>query len=293
MSAAPPADRVAVVTGATSGIGREVARALARQRFRVVVVGRDSTRCERVASEIAQTSGNGRVDWLSVDDLALRSECRAVALELARRYPAIHLLVNNAGAYFARRDVTADGVERTLALNVLAPLLLTLGLERPLRAAAPSRVVNVASAAHHRAQVDLADLEGAVGYRGFRAYSRSKLELILLTRELARQFRGSGVSVVAVHPGLIASGFGLNNGGAVAAGVWLASRAFGRNVRVGAARVVGAATDPRVRSGDYLSGGRTAPGSAESRDMATASRLYAQCLRYLGGGTPAGVTAPA
>jgi NAD(P)-dependent dehydrogenase (short-subunit alcohol dehydrogenase family) len=288
LSGATPAERVAVVTGATSGIGRAIAEGLARQGFRTVVVGRGAGRAESVSAEIARESQNPRVDWLSVDDLALQSVTRALGAELRRRYPAIHVLVNNAGAFFAQREVTTEGVERTFALNVLAPLALTLDLAPALRAAAPARVVNVASAAHVGAHVPLNDLESQDHYRGFRTYSRSKLELILLTRELARRFSGTGVTVTAVHPGFVSSGFGMNNRGAARAAMWVASRLFGKRPQRGARTPLMAASDPQFENatGVYLSGERIVAGSAPSRDMRMARRLYDACAVYLRIPTP-------
>jgi retinol dehydrogenase-12 len=282
----PPSElegRVAIVTGATSGIGLEVARGLAGRGFRTVVVGRGTGRVRSTAAALVAQTGNPKVDAVAVGDLGVRSETHALGLELLQRYPKIHVLVNNAGAYYRRREASPDGTERTFALNVLAPLSLILDLAPALRAAAPSRVVNVASAAHFGERVDLTDLENRNRYRGFRQYGRSKLELILLTRELARRFSGSGVSVLSVHPGFVASGFGQNNGGGTRLLLWASTRLFGRSLRRGAVTPLLAATDPRFDgiSGVYVSGGEVRPGSVASRDMGMAGRLFDRCLTYL------------
>ena len=184
--------RVVVITGATSGIGLATARGIAAAGAQTVLVGRGVERTASIAREVARSSGNPSVEGVGVEDLALRAEWSRLSRELCERLPAIHVLVNNAGAYFARREITRDGIERTFALNVLAPLALTTLLADRLRSSAPARVVNVASAAHAGNVVDLGDLEGVRGYGGYRAYGRSKLELILLTRELARRFGGTG-----------------------------------------------------------------------------------------------------
>lgn len=279
-----PRARVAVVTGATSGIGRETARRLAALGWTTVVVGRGADRTARVAGEIAREAGNTQVDAVAIQDLALRSDAKELASALLSRYPEIHLLVNNAGAYFARRDVTPDGLERTFALNVLAPFLLTSLLADRLRVSAPSRVVNVASAAHLGTTLYLNDLQSASHFQGFAAYGRSKLALILLTREFARRLAGTGVTVDAVHPGFIRSGFGDNNPGGAGLGVRVAKFLFARSVGTGARTVVYVATDPDAAAitGEYFSGRRVGRASAASYDMTTARSLYDACRELSG-----------
>ena len=276
--------RVAVVTGGTSGIGREIVLGLSSLGATVVLVGRGADRTARAAEEIARATGNARVEPLPVSDLALKAEMLRVADETLHRHPVIHLLVNNAGAYFTRREVTADGLERTFALNVLAPFVLTSLLAPALKAGAPSRVVEVASAAHRGNTVDLDDLQSTAKYAGFEAYGRSKLELILLTREFARRLRGTEVTVNAVHPGFVRSGFAQNNGGGVAATIGVLGFLFGRSVRRGAATPLFAATDPSIASvtGEYFSGRRVAGDSPQSRDTAAARRLFSLCSGLAG-----------
>jgi NAD(P)-dependent dehydrogenase (short-subunit alcohol dehydrogenase family) len=268
--------RVAVVTGATSGLGRGIAQRLAELRATVVVVGRSEARAVAAAGEVAAQSGNPEVYPMAVGDLAVRSEVARLASALLERYPSLHILVNNAGGYFHRREVTPEGLERTFALNVLAPFLLTTKLLPRLLESAPSRIVMVASAAHRGHQVNFADLQFDHGYR---AYGRSKLELLLLTREFAHRLVGRPVTVNAVHPGFVASGFGRNNGGAVGFGFALAERLFARSVRAAAEEVVDLAVNPAVAtvSGEYFARNAVHPGSSASRDMVSALRLYEAC----------------
>jgi NAD(P)-dependent dehydrogenase (short-subunit alcohol dehydrogenase family) len=286
--------RVVVVTGATSGIGFETARGIAARGAQVVVVGRGEERAKAVAASIASATGNPSVTAIGVEDLATRAEWVRLAARLQENYPAIHVLVNNAGAYFARREMTTDGLERTFALNVLTPLALTTLLEGRLRSSAPARVVNVASAAHGGNIVDLQDLQGARSYRGYRAYGRSKLELILLTRELARQLAGSGVTVNALHPGFIRSGFGQNNGGAAAFFVRLAMVLGAKSLKRGAATSIRLACDGDIETvtGQYFVDGKVAPGSVASQDMGMARRLYEASLPYLQPPTSPGTGGP-
>ncbi len=276
----PPAPDpgVAVVTGATSGLGREIALEIAARGRAVVVVGRGADRAEAVAKEVGRVTGNPRVEWIGVADLSRPSEVRKLAAEILARYPRVSLLVNNAGAIFRRREVTTDGLERTFALNVLAPFLLTELLADRLRASAPARVVNVASAAHYRHRINFADLQSQQHYSGYAVYGTSKLELILLTREFARRFAGSGVTVNAVHPGFVASGFGQNNGGGFAFTVRVVGRLFGRSLARGADTPVFVATDPSVATvtGEYFSDRVVHAGDPASRDTRAASALFDQ-----------------
>jgi retinol dehydrogenase 14 len=272
------------VTGATSGIGVEIAKGLAGRGARTVVVGRGADRAAETAREIARVTGNPAVESVAVNDLALQSEVRSLAHTLLERYPRIAILVNNAGGYFRRRDVTSEGHERTFALNVVAPFLLTSLLAERMRASAPARVVNVASAAHRGYRVDFADLESTPRYAGYRAYGRSKLELILLTREFARRLAGTGVSVNAVHPGFVASGFGQNNGGATGRGFRILEALFAINVVRGAETPLFVACDPSAApiTGEYFARSRVAHASAASYDLRDARKLYEMLEKLTG-----------
>ncbi len=200
--------KVCLVTGATSGVGFETALGIARRGARVVVVGRSLERSTAAVERIRQQAGNPDVDFL-VADLSTQAEVRRLASEVAGRYPRLHVLVNNAGGLFLNGQVSADGIEMTLALNHLGGFLLTRLLLPILKAGEPSRIVNVSSMAHRGAKIDGEPLH----FAGWKGYERSKLANILFTYELARRLEGSGVTVNALHPGLVASGFGMNNRG--------------------------------------------------------------------------------
>lgn len=203
--------RICVVTGATSGIGRATALELARRGARVAVHGRSADRCERTVYEVRAESGNDRVDAF-VADLESQDQVRALAAALLECYPAIHVLLNNAGIFNARFVETEDGVEATLAVNHLAGFLLTnLMLER-IRSSAPARIVCVSSEAHRYGTLDLDDLEfRRRTYRGLGVYGVSKLLNLLFTFELARRLEGTGVTANALHPGVVNTGLGDNN----------------------------------------------------------------------------------
>jgi NAD(P)-dependent dehydrogenase (short-subunit alcohol dehydrogenase family) len=203
--------KTCMVTGATSGIGLATARGLAKLGARVVVVGRDANKCTRVVKDIRQQSGNPEVDCL-LADLSDQAQIRKLALEFQESYARLHVLVNNAGGFFLRRQESVDGLEMTFALNHLNYFLLTILLIEVLKASAPARIVNVSSESHRNERMDFDDLQMKRSYKPMRAYGRSKLDNILFTRELSRRLEGSGVMANALHPGFVATNIGGNNG---------------------------------------------------------------------------------
>ncbi|MGH7622863.1 MAG: SDR family oxidoreductase, partial [Gemmatimonadaceae bacterium] len=201
----PPMEgRVCVVTGATNGIGKETARALARLGATVVLVARSTERAQRTASEIRDATGNANIHVV-IADFASLAAVRAAAADITRRFPAIHVLVNNAGRASGRRALSADGFEKTFAVNHLAHFLLTRELMPLLRAGAPSRIVNVASAAEAHGPMKFDDLQSERNYRGFTAYGMSKLANVLFTYELAARLEGTRVTANCLHPGTVAT----------------------------------------------------------------------------------------
>lgn len=201
-----------LVTGSTSGIGLETAKELGRLGARVIVHGRDDGRVHRAAVEVERAIAElqdpaleaGTVDEVAAD-LSSQQQVRELAQEVARRYERLDVLVNNAGAFMTRRVLTEDGIETTLAVNHLAPFLLTSELSDLLHASAPSRVVNVASVAHFGARPDLSDPNGQRRYDPYNAYNTSKLGVIVFTYELARRLADWGVTANCLHPGVIAT----------------------------------------------------------------------------------------
>jgi len=205
--------KTAVVTGATSGIGRAAAEALARLGASVVLVARDRERGERAAAEIRQVTTGAEVKLL-LADLSSQAEIRRLAKDLLATGRPIHVLLNNAGVIELHRGETPDGIETTFAVNHLAYFLLTHLLLDRLVESAPSRVVNVASDAYAqgRGRLDFDDLESRKRYSVMRVYGKSKLANILFTRELARRLEGTGVTANCLHPGFVGSNFARNNG---------------------------------------------------------------------------------
>jgi NAD(P)-dependent dehydrogenase (short-subunit alcohol dehydrogenase family) len=198
------AGKVCVVTGATAGIGKETALALAKMWATVVIVARDRTRAARTVDEIKLVSGNSNIEWVLADFASL-AEVRAAAAEIARRYGAIQVLVNNAGVAGRARTLSADGFELTFAVNHLAPFLFTRELMPLLRSGAPSRIVNVASAAERHGPIDFDDLQSEKNYRGFAVYGKTKLMNVLFTYELSTRLAGTGITANCLHPGAVAT----------------------------------------------------------------------------------------
>jgi NAD(P)-dependent dehydrogenase (short-subunit alcohol dehydrogenase family) len=206
VSASAPAmeGKVCVVTGATAGLGRETALALARMDATVVIVARDAAKSARTVDEIEAAVPNAKMDVVLADFASLAA-VRTAAVEIGRRYGAVHVLVNNAGVASKPRVLSADGYELTFAVNHLAPFLFTRQLMPLLRSGAPSRIVTVASAAEAHGPIDFDDLQSEKKYRGFLAYGKTKLANVMFTYELAARLAGSGVTANCLHPGAVAT----------------------------------------------------------------------------------------
>jgi NAD(P)-dependent dehydrogenase (short-subunit alcohol dehydrogenase family) len=272
--------RVCIVTGASSGIGRATAAALAGMGARVALVGRDRRRSEVAVAEIA---AGERVD-LFLADLSSQAEIRRLAAELLARYPAIHVLVNNAGVVNLHHSTTVDGIETVFAVNHLAYFLLTHLLLDRLKASAPARIVNVASEAHkfaHTIQFD--DLGHERRYRWSRVYGQSKLANILYTYELARRLQGTRVTANCVHPGAVGTRLGQNNG-RIATLLTRLLRPFFRTPAQGAATSIHVASSPALEgvTGRYFYNCREGRSSPTAQDPALARRLWEVSERMTG-----------
>jgi NAD(P)-dependent dehydrogenase (short-subunit alcohol dehydrogenase family) len=272
------AGKVCLVTGATSGLGLATARALADRGARVVVAGRTAAKCREAVADIERRTGNSGLAWLAAD-LSVQDRVTAMAEEFRRRFERLDVLVNNAGAVFQRRQVSRDGVEMTLAVNHLAPFLLTNELLDTLRASIPARVITVSSVAHERGRLDFDDLQLRRGYRPFRAYAGSKLANVLFTYELARRMDGTGVTANAVSPGLVRTGLG-DKGGWLVRLAWRLSLHRYRRISVtpdeGASTIVYLAGSPDVErvTGRYFDRCVAATSSPASLDRAAWGRLW-------------------
>ncbi len=215
--------KTVVITGATSGLGSVAAARLAELGAKLILVARDRAKAEAMAIQLRDKHPGLDAD-IHIADLFSLGQVRRLAADLLKAAPRIDVLINNAGAIFAKRETTADGLERTFALNHMAYFLLTALLLDRLKASAPARIVNVASEAHRNAALDFNDLQTKRNYSGWLAYRRSKLANILFTRELARRLEGTNVTANCLHPGFVATSFGDNNRGPFRLAVGLAKR---------------------------------------------------------------------
>ncbi len=274
--------KICVVTGATSGIGLVTAEHLAAMGAQLVLVGRDKAKGDAALRRITRRAPGAHAE-IHYADLARMDDVRRLGRELAA-LPRIDVLVNNAGAIFRRRQATPDGLERTFALNHMAYFLLTALLRERLAAAAPARIVSVASEAHRGVTLDFDDLQSARRYNGWTAYRRSKLCNILFTRELAHRLQGTGVTANCLHPGFVASSFGDNNEGVFRIALAIAKRLFAISEEQGAATSVYLASSPEVEgmSGLYFDKCRPRMPSTPAQDDGAARRLWEESARLAG-----------
>ena len=200
-----------MVTGGTSGMGLETAKALAHRGAKVVIVGRNCPKCEDVVCQIKDQTNNPNINYM-LADLSSQDQIRKLASDFKKKYKALHVLINNAGGFFLKKELSRDGIEMTFALNYLSHFLLTNLLLDLLKKSAPARIINVSSWEHFRAEFDADNLQSEKGYFCWNAYAKSKLGNILFTYELARRLEDSGVTVNTLHPGWVATNIGKNNG---------------------------------------------------------------------------------
>lgn len=265
--------KTVLITGATRGIGEVAAVELAKLGARVVVVGRDRARGEEAVRTVNEAGGGDA--GLLLADLSAQHEVRRLADQFRARYDRLDVLVNNAGAYFATRHESRDGIELTWALNHLAPFLLTNLLCDMLVASGPARVITVSSDAHRMGRINFSDPQGKRGYSGWGAYCQSKLANILFTVELARRLEGTGVTANSLHPGFVATNFGKSNGG-VWQWLWGMAHLMAISPEQGAKTTIYLASSPEVAgvSGKYFDACRAVTPSSAARDEAAAARLW-------------------
>jgi len=277
------AGKTILITGGTGGIGRAAAIALAAMGARVGVTGRDRTRAEAAAAAIAKESDNPAVD-VFVGDLSSQAEVRRLAGAVLEAYPRLDVLLNNVGGFWAHRHVTADGLERTFALNHLAPFLLTNLLLDRLTAGTPARVVTVSSAAQALGMIDFDDLMGERKYSGQRAYSASKLANVMFTYELARRLAGTGVTATVFHPGVTDTSFSAEDPARAFAPLVAIMRPFMRSPERGADTAVYLASSPAVEgtTGRYFADREVKASSKASHDPEDIARLWKVSAELVG-----------
>ncbi len=264
--------KTVLITGANTGIGRATTLALAGMGAKIVMLCHTRERGQKAMEEIKEKSDNPDIDLL-VADLSVQADVRRAAAEFAARYSRLHVLINNAGVILPNRVVTGDGLESTLAVNYLAPFLLTNLLRDRLKAAAPARIINVASGIQRA--LDFADLQGEKRYGGLRAYGESKTALILHTYELARRLAGTGVTANCLHPGDIRTDIFRHYTGLFKL-ILSISGPLMRSPEKGAQTPVYLASSPKVQNvtGRYFVNRRPVKSSASTYDESAARRLW-------------------
>ncbi len=268
------ADKICLVTGGNSGIGKSVALGLAKMGATVVVVSRNKEKGQTAVTDIIEKSGNKNVELIQAD-MSSQNSIHQLVNEFRARHEKLHLLINNAGVYLTKRSETEDGLESTFAVNHLGPFLLTSLLVDILKASAPSRIVNVTSDAHKGARINFEDLQGEKKFSGWQAYGQSKLAMILYTHGLSKKLEGTGVTVNSAHPGVVRTNFAKNNGGLVMLGFRFLGMFF-ISPESAAKRILYVATSPDLEgvTGKYFTKMHEVKSSQESYDDDSARRLW-------------------
>jgi len=272
--------KICIVTGGNNGIGKETARGLAQAGATVVIACRDAAKGEEARADIAASTGAGERVKVMELDLASLASIRAFAQGFAKTYGKLHVLVNNAGVSPAEKKQTADGLELTFGVNHVGPHLLTKELLPLLKASAPSRIVFVSSSLQKNAKLDLDDpMYDSRAFSWMNAYSASKLANILDTLSWSEELSGTGVTVNALHPGVVATG--------LARDMWwlnLMGKLFFTTPQKGARTSLFVATDPGLEgtTGKYFEGTKEKAVNALANDAAARKKLWALTEKLIG-----------
>ncbi|MFX0137807.1 MAG: SDR family oxidoreductase [Candidatus Hodarchaeota archaeon] len=264
--------KICMITGANSGIGKATALGLAELGVSIIMVCRNRERGESAQQEIIEKTGNKNVDLL-ICDLSSQEQIHKLVSEFKEKYQDLHVLINNAGIVLSKRNLSVDGIEMNFAVNHLAPFLLTNLLIEILKKSAPSRIINVSSGVHRRASLDFDDIQGEnKKYGAFKNYGVSKLAITLFTYELSRKLEGTGVTVNAVHPGVVRSNLGRD----LPAFSRSFQKTFFKSPRKGAATSIYLASSPDVEgiTGKYFVNKQPKRSSEESYNEEYAKRLW-------------------
>lgn len=275
--------RVCLITGANSGIGKAATVALARMGATIVMVCRNKEKGEAAQADIKQKSGSSKVE-LMLADLSSQAAIRQLARDFKSKYNRLDVLLNNAGGMYSPRKTSVDGLELTFALNHLAYFLLTNLLLDELKAAGTptqmARIINVSSAAHYNGTIHFDDLQMKRHYSEWKAYTQSKLANVMFTYELSRRMQGENVTVNAVHPGIVRSGFAKGNFSFYSIALRL-TRPFQISPEQGAITLVYLASSPKVESitGEYFTDKKSIATSAISYHDEAAGMLWDESAR--------------
>jgi NAD(P)-dependent dehydrogenase (short-subunit alcohol dehydrogenase family) len=270
-------NRTVLITGATSGIGKATAIGLAKAGATIVFTSRNVEKGKSARDEIEKTSGNSGIHMMQCDLSSLES-VRSFCKEFIAHHPALHVLINNAGVWDFKRRESQDGIENILAVNLFAPFLLTNLLLDHLKKSAPARIINVSSGLHF-GTMNFNDIEFKRKFSGFNAYRQSKLGIILFTRLLSKKLEGTGVTVNAVHPGMVSTDLG-RDAGLVTGWIF---KLMGKSSEQGAATSIYLAGSPEAETvtGEYFTNCKPGKASNQSHDMAAAEKLWNIAAEYV------------
>ncbi|MCS6809174.1 MAG: SDR family oxidoreductase [Bacteroidota bacterium] len=270
--------KICLITGATSGIGKETARALASMGAHIILPARNLERAERVKADILQTTPRAAIEIMECE-LASFASITSFVQSFKARYSNLHILINNAGLIETKRKLSRDGIEMTFAVNHLAPFLLTKLLLDTIQRSTPARIINVSSEAHHSTTINFDDIEGKKHYNGWRAYAQSKLANILFTRHLAIMLQGTGISVNCLHPGVVATDLF----DVIPAPFNFLIKLFMISPAKGAETTIYLASSPEVEgiTGEYFDKKKIAIPSIVARDADIAARLWQLSEQYV------------
>lgn len=271
-------NKIILITGATSGIGLETARGLARLGATIVFTTRDELRGKQVREELIKTTNNKNIDVLFCD-LASFDSIKACCVEYKQKYDKLDVLINNAAIWDHTRRESKDGIENIFATNHLAPFLKTNLLLETLKKSRPSRIINLTSGLHY-GTINFDDIEFKHGFKGIKAYRQSKLAIILFTRSLATKLKGTGITVNCVHPGMNKTKLA-RDAGTVSRAIF---NLISQSPKKGAETSIYLASSPNVRNitGEYFAKSQITKSSKQSYDMNLAERLWKLSEEYIG-----------
>lgn len=268
--------KTVLITGATSGIGKVTARKLAKQDFEIVIVGRSNGKTKQLVDEIKKESANPHIHYL-IGDLSNLDDARRVAKEFNEKFEHLHILINNAGCVYQKRELTKEGYEKTMATNHLSHFVITNLLLDKIKKSATARIINVASIAHKDGRWKPEDIHFEKKYTTLRAYSNSKLHNILFTKYLAEQLKNDGVTVNCLHPGVVRTKIGNKNTNKLLGFLWGAFAGIrGISEEKGAETTLFLATSPEVEkiTGKYFDKCKEVPSSEISNNFEAAELLW-------------------
>lgn len=272
--------KTALITGATSGIGKVTAKKLAFKNYKIVIVGRNKEKTEECVAEIKRDTSNPYVEYL-LGDLSVMDDARRIAKEFDDKYEHLHLLINNAGCVYYKRQETVEGFEKTMATNHLSHFIITNMLLDKIKKSTPARIVVVSSDSHLPGRWNPEDIHMTQKYKVLWAYENSKLYNVLFTKYLAEQLKNDQVTVNCLHPGVVQTKIGGKNTNLVGGIFWnLYSKIWGISEEKGALTSLYLATSPEVENvtGKYFAKSKEAPSSKISNDYGIAEKLWKMSL---------------